>query len=73
MGRDLRRYSRQTITRLILGGIMLLFLVGGGLILAIYGPGALSAGLLCMIAGLSPVLLIVLFLWFVEWISKRER
>lgn len=73
MGRDLRRYSRQTITRLILGGIMLLFLVGGGLILAIYGPGALSLGLLCMLAGLSPVFLIVLFLWLIEWIAKREK
>lgn len=52
---------------------MLLFLVGGGLILAIYGPGALSIGLLCMIAGLSPVFMIVLFLWLIEWISKRER
>ncbi len=73
MGRDLRRYSRQTITRLILGGIMLLFLVGGGLILAVYGPGAFSLGLLCMFAGLSPLFLIVLFLWVIEWISKRER
>lgn len=73
MGRDLRRYSRQTISRLILGGIMLLFLVGGGLILAIYGPGALSTGLICMFAGLSPVFLIVIFLWVIEWISKRVR
>lgn len=73
MSRDIRRYSRQTITRLIIGAIMLLFLVGGGLILAIYGPGALSLGVLCMIAGLLPVFSIVLFLWIIEWISKRER
>lgn len=70
---DLRKYSRQTITRLIIGGILLLFLIGGGLILIIYGPGAMSLGLLCLIAGLSPVALIVLFLWIIEWITKRDR
>ncbi len=70
---DIRRYSRQTIIRLIISGIVLIFLVGGGLILLFYGPGALSLGVLCMIAGLSPVLLIILFLWVIEWISKHER
>lgn len=73
MSRDLRKYSRQTLTRLIIGGIFLLFLVGGGLILAVYGPAAMSLGLLCIIAGLSPIALIVLFLWLIEWISKRDR
>jgi hypothetical protein len=73
MGRDLRRYSRQTVTRLIIGVIILLFIVGGGLILIIYGPKAMSLGLLCLIGGLSPVFLIILVLWLIEWISKREQ
>jgi len=73
MGRDLRRYSRQTVTRLIIGVIILLFIVGGGLILIIYGPKAMSFGLLCLIGGLSPVFLIILVLWLIEWISKREQ
>jgi hypothetical protein len=73
MDRDLRKYSRQTTIRLIIGVLSLLFLVGGGLILAIYGPGAMSLGLLCMLAGLLPVFLITLILWLIDWILKRDR
>jgi hypothetical protein len=73
MTRDLRRYAQQTTLRLIIGAILLIFLVGGGLILYFYGSGALAMGVLCFITGLTPVVLIVLILTLLEWIVKRER
>lgn len=73
MTRDLRRYARQTTVRLIIGAILLIFLVGGGLILYFYGSGALAMGILCFITGLTPVVLIILILTLLEWIVKRER
>lgn len=71
MARDLRRYARQTNARLIAGALLLLFIVGLGLIYWIYGPGAALMGLLCLLAGLAPVLLTLLFLWLLEWVTKR--
>jgi hypothetical protein len=71
MSRDLRRYAQQTNARLILGGILLLFLVGDGLIYIIYGREAAIMGLICLLAGLSPLLLIWLALKMVEWMAKR--
>ena len=73
MARDLRRYARQTNTLLIVGGVLLLFVVGDGLIYLIYGPEAALLGMICLMAGLSPLLLIWLALTVVEWISRRAR
>jgi hypothetical protein len=73
MSRNLRRYARQTNLRLIAGGLLLLFTVGLGLIYAIYGPGAALTGLLCLVLGLSPILLITAALWGLEWIVKRSE
>lgn len=73
MTRDLRRYARQTNARLILGGVLLLFIVGDGLIYLFYGSQAAMLGIICMIAGLSPLLLIWLSLVIVEWITRRAR
>ncbi len=70
---DLRKYSRQTVVRLIIGGILLTFIVGGSLIWIIYGTAAMPAALLCIAGGLMPVALIILFFWLIEWIVKRER
>jgi hypothetical protein len=70
MTRDLRKYIRQTNTRLIVGGIVILFVVGDGLILLIYGREAALAGLICLFAGLSPIILIWIFLWGMEMIVK---
>jgi hypothetical protein len=47
--------------------------VGGGLIYLIYGPGAAVFGLLCLAAGLLPVVVIYLFLLLLEWIAKRAN
>ena len=71
MSRDLRQYSKQTNTRLIVGGILILFLVGDGLIYVFYGRAAAVLGLACLMAGLSPLLLIWLALLGIEWIARR--
>jgi TM2 domain-containing membrane protein YozV len=69
--RDLRRYAHQTNTRLIVGGILVLFLVGDGLIYLIYGRQAALLGFVCLLGGLSPIALIWLSLAVLEWFTKR--
>jgi TM2 domain-containing membrane protein YozV len=69
--RDLRRYAQQTNTRLIVGGILVLFLVGDGLIYLIYGRQAALLGFVCLLGGLSPIALIWLSLAVLEWVTKR--
>ncbi len=71
MSRDLRKYARQTTARLIGGALLLVFLVGDGLIYLIYGKAAALTGLLCLLAGMIPVILIVLILILLDWIKKR--
>ena len=72
MSRDLRRYARQTNFRLILGGLAILYLVGGSLIYLIYGTEAAALGVICLTAGLAPIGLIILILGVMEWIVKRS-
>jgi len=69
--RDLRKYTRQTNIRLIAGALLLLFIVGDGLIYLIYGPGAALMGLLCISAGLIPLVLILIVIRLMDWIVKR--
>ncbi len=73
MARDLRKYARQTNVRLAIGAMILLFLVGDGLIYLIYGRGAALFGLLCLIGGLFPVILVLIVLWFLDWIARRAN
>lgn len=73
MSKDLRKYSRDTNIRLALGAFILLFVVGVGLIWAIYGQGAAGMGLLCLVAALVPVILILAIFLAIEWILKRAR
>ncbi len=72
MSRDLRRFARQTNVQLLIGMFLLLFGVGLGLIYVFYGIGGVITGLLCMLGGLAPVLLIALILWGMEWWVKRN-
>jgi len=72
MSRDLRQYAKQTNIRLIIGFILLLFLIGDGLILYFYGKGAAIMGIICIIAALLPVVLIILALWMIDWIARRN-
>ena len=73
LSRDLRKYAQQTNLRLILGGIFLLFVVGIGLIYVFYGRAAAFTGLLCLIIGLIPIILIWLMLWLLERLTKRAN
>jgi len=70
MSRDLRRFARQTNLQIALGAILILLIVGIGLVWYFYGGAAAGAGLLCVIAGLSPVVLILLVLLALDWILK---
>jgi hypothetical protein len=69
--RDLRSYAASTTARLIAGGVLLVLVVGGGLVYAIYGAGALFSAVLCIGAGLLPVVLIVLALAGLDAIRRR--
>jgi hypothetical protein len=71
MTRDLRKYSKQTNVRLFIGALAVLFIVGDGLIYLIYGSGAALMGILCLLAGMIPVVLTILVLLLFEWIQKR--
>lgn len=71
MPRDLRRYARQTNNRLLFGGILILYIVGGGLIFWIYGKEAAILSLLCITLGLSPLFVIWLALAILDWIARR--
>ena len=73
MSRDLRRYARQTNFRLVIGFLLVLFLIGVGLIYLFYGRSAAITGVLCLLAALSPVVLILLALWAIDWIVRRSH
>lgn len=73
MVRDLRKYARDTTIRLGFGALLLIFLVGDGLIYLIYGPGPAVMGLLCLAAGIFPIILIIAALFTLEWIAKRAN
>ncbi len=73
MGRDLRQYARQTNVRLVAGFLALLLLVGDGLIYLFYGRYAALMGLICILAGLVPVVLILAALWVVDRVVKAGR
>lgn len=71
MSKDLRRYASQTNTRLIIGGILLLFIVGDGLIYLFYGQNAAIMGAICLLLGLSPLVLIWIFLAGLGWLVNQ--
>ena len=73
MSKDLRKYARDTNIRMAAGAFILLFVVGIGLIWAIYGQGAAGMGFLCLLAALLPVILILAIFLAIEWILKRAR
>ena len=71
--RDLRGYARSTTFRLILGGLVLIFVVGEILIYIIYGRSAAATGLLCLVAGAIPLLLVLLSLWLIDWVAQKNK
>ncbi len=72
MSRDLRKYSSQTILRLVVGAIILLFLVGTGLIAWLYGSQPALMAFLCLLSALLPIGLIILSLKAIERIVKKR-
>ncbi len=73
MKRELREYAKQTNIQLAIGAFVLLFVVGLGLIYVIYGPGAAGVGLLCLLGGMVPIVIILTVLFGIDWIVKRAR
>jgi hypothetical protein len=73
MSSDLQKYSRQTIFRLVVGVLAILFIIGGGLIYLIYGAAPAAFGLLCLGGALLPVVAISAILKLFEWIVNRYR
>ena len=71
MSRNLRQYAAQTETRLIFGGQLLEVIVGVALIYLFIGPDAAWFGLLCMVVGLAPLVLIWFALLLVGWLARR--
>ena len=71
MARDLRKYASQTTVQLIIGGLILLFLVGLGLIWYFYGLQAALLGLICMLGGLVPIILVVFLMSGLDTIMKK--
>jgi hypothetical protein len=73
MARDLRRYSQQTNFRLLVGFLVLVFVVGDGLVYLFMGRNAAMMGLVCLVLGLAPAVLVWLLLGLVGWLVKKER
>ena len=73
MASDLRRYARQTNVRLVVGFLLILFVIGDGLIWWLYGREAALLGVVCLLAGLAPLILIALFLWLLDLVVQRNR
>ena len=73
MTRDLRNYSRQTSFRLLAGFLLLVFLLGDGLIYLFMGRNAALMGLVCLVLGLAPAVLVWLLLAGMGWLVKKER
>ena len=69
----MRRYARQTNFRLIAGFTILLFFVGDGLIYLFFGQGAALMGLICLAGVALPLSLILIALWIIEWVAKKNK
>jgi hypothetical protein len=72
MGRDLRRYTRKTYFNLLVGFVILLLVGGGGLVYLLYGPGAATSAVVCMLIGLAPIVLVGMALLIIQWIAARR-
>ncbi|MBN1266028.1 MAG: hypothetical protein JXA25_11075 [Anaerolineales bacterium] len=73
LGTNLRKYMQQTRTRVIVGFLLLLFIIGDGLIFALYGREPFLMALLCTGLALAPAILVGIFLWGLEILTKRLR
>jgi hypothetical protein len=72
--RDLRKYARQTNLQLATGFLLILLIVGDGLIYIIWWREAAMMGVVCILAGLAPLVAVFLILWGIEkFIQKNNQ
>ena len=71
--RDLREYARKTNIRLAAGFFIVLLVVGDGLIYWLYGPNAAVSGLICIFAGMVPLVFIAMSMVLLEVIVKKAN
>jgi hypothetical protein len=71
MSSDLNKYHKTTTRRLILGGLLIAYVIGGILIYIFYGAGAAGMGILCLSLGLMPIVAVGLVFWVLDWIVKK--
>ena len=67
---DLRQHRRRTERDLIIGGAVILFVVGGGLVWHFYGFPAAVAGWGCMLGGVLLAGLLYLLLKLMETLGN---
>jgi hypothetical protein len=68
-----RRHWQQTQTRLIIGGMLILLLVGGGLVWVIYGRASATTAVACLLAVSGVFGLLWLILALLErWVKDDE-
>lgn len=63
---DLDRHRRQTYTRLVVGGLSILVVVGGGLVWLLYGRAAALTAIACLLAPVGVLALLWLILSLLE-------
>ena len=73
MSKNLRKYAEDTNIQLVICALLLLFIVGDGLIYLIYGKEAALMGLLCLLGGVAPILIIILFMILLNWVVKQTN
>lgn len=71
MSQDMRKYAKQTKIQLIVGGLLLFFVVGLGLIAVIYGLEAALLGLICLLGALIPIGAITILLGGLDLLLKK--
>ena len=72
MPKDLKKYAKQTSSRLVIWFLIILFVLGVGLIWIIYGARPALLGFLCLIGAFIPIGLIFLFLFGLDAIVKNQ-
>ena len=71
--RDLRDFARKTNTRLVIGFVLILLVIGDGLIYLIYGKNAAITGFICILGGFVPILLIIGLFALMDIVIKRAN
>lgn len=70
---DTGRHRRQTQSRLVIGGLLVMLGVGGGLVWLIYGGAAAVTAVACLLGGAGIFGLLWLILTLLElWVKEDE-